>query len=52
MVPSAETVVFRIFYHCNKTGNGKLLLKEIKKSNLVAVLQQVDEEDDINKVLR
>lgn len=48
----AETVIFRIFYHCNKAGNGQLLLREIKRSNLVAALQQVDVEEDINKVLK
>lgn len=49
---AAETVIFRIFYHCNKAGNGQLLLREIKRSNLVAALQQVDVEEDINKVLK
>lgn len=48
----AETVVYRIFYHVNRAGNGRLQLREIKRSNLVAALQQVDEEEDINKVLR
>jgi serine/threonine-protein phosphatase 2A regulatory subunit B'' len=52
LVFSAETVVFRIFYHCNRAGNGQLQLREIKRSNLVAAFQQVDEEEDINKVLR
>ncbi|XP_024399888.1 serine/threonine protein phosphatase 2A regulatory subunit B''alpha isoform X2 [Physcomitrium patens] len=47
----AETVIFRIFYHCNKGGNGRLLLREIKRSHLFATLQQVDVEEDINKVL-
>lgn len=49
---AAETVIFRIFYHCNKAGNGQLQLREIKRSNLVAALQQVDVEEDINKVLK
>ncbi|XP_024359768.1 serine/threonine protein phosphatase 2A regulatory subunit B''alpha isoform X2 [Physcomitrium patens] len=48
----AETVIFRIFYHCNKAGNGRLLLREIKRSNLIAALHQVDEEEEINKVLK
>ncbi|KAG0586111.1 hypothetical protein KC19_2G065000 [Ceratodon purpureus] len=48
----AETVIFRIFYHCNKAGNGRLQLREIKRSNLLAALQQVDAEEDINKVLK
>lgn len=48
----AETVIYRIFYHVNRSGNGRLQLRELKRSDLVAVLQQVDEEVDINKVLR
>jgi serine/threonine-protein phosphatase 2A regulatory subunit B'' len=48
----AETVIYGIFYHCNKAGNGRLQLREIKRSNLVAALQQVDVEEDINKVLK
>ncbi|KAG0557304.1 hypothetical protein KC19_11G118600 [Ceratodon purpureus] len=47
----AETVIFRIFYHCNKAGNGQLQHREIRRSNLLAALQQVDAEEDINKVL-
>lgn len=49
---AAETVIYRIFYHVNRSGNGRLLLRELKRSNLIAALQQVDEEEDINKVLR
>jgi serine/threonine-protein phosphatase 2A regulatory subunit B'' len=48
----AETVIYRIFFYVNKAGNGQLQLREIKRSNLIAALQQVDEEEDINKVLR
>jgi serine/threonine-protein phosphatase 2A regulatory subunit B'' len=52
VISAAETVIYRIFYHCNKAGNGRLQLREIKRSNLVAALQQVDVEEDINKVLK
>ncbi|BBN11704.1 serine/threonine-protein phosphatase 2A regulatory subunit B'' [Marchantia polymorpha subsp. ruderalis] len=48
----AETVIYRIFYHINRSGNGRLQLRELKRSNLVTALQQVDEEEDINKVLK
>jgi serine/threonine-protein phosphatase 2A regulatory subunit B'' len=48
----AETVIYRIFFYVNKAGNGQLQLREIKRSNLIASLQLVDEEEDINKVLR
>lgn len=48
----AETVIYRIFHYINRSGNGRLTLRELKRGNLIAAMQQVDEEDDINKVLR
>lgn len=48
----AETVIYRIFYHVNRSGNGRLTLRELKRGNLIAAMQHADEEDDINKVLR
>ncbi|XWS76229.1 hypothetical protein CRYUN_Cryun01aG0157500 [Craigia yunnanensis] len=48
----AETVIYRIFYHINRSGNGRLTLRELKRGNLVAAMQHADEEEDINKVLR
>ncbi|GJM84804.1 hypothetical protein PR202_ga00510 [Eleusine coracana subsp. coracana] len=48
----AETVIYRIFYSINRSGNGHLTLRELKRGNLVSALQQLDEEEDINKVLR
>lgn len=45
-----ECVVERIYYTVNKADNGKLSLSEILKSNLVAVLRNLDEEPDINQV--
>ncbi|CAI0385184.1 unnamed protein product [Linum tenue] len=47
-----ETVIYRIFHYVNRSGTGRLTLKELKRSNLVAAMHQVDEEEDINKVLR
>lgn len=47
-----ECVVERIYYTVNKSDNGKLSLSEILKSNLVAVLRNLDEEPDINQVGR
>ncbi|KAJ0052784.1 hypothetical protein Pint_01702 [Pistacia integerrima] len=47
-----ETVIYRIFYHINRSGNGRLTLRELKHGNLIAAMQHVDEEEDINKVLR
>ncbi|CDY36971.1 BnaC09g17870D [Brassica napus] len=48
----AETVIYRIFYYINRSGTGCITLRELKRGNLVAAMQQVDEEDDINKVIR
>ncbi|KAK8444894.1 hypothetical protein SEVIR_9G222800v4 [Setaria viridis] len=48
----AETVIYRVFYSINRSGNGHLTLRELKRGNLIAALQQLDEEEDINKVLR
>ncbi|KAF8723083.1 hypothetical protein HU200_022234 [Digitaria exilis] len=48
----AETVIYRIFYSINRSGNGQLTLRELKRGNLISALQQLDEEEDINKVLR
>ncbi|XP_002528837.2 serine/threonine protein phosphatase 2A regulatory subunit B''beta isoform X1 [Ricinus communis] len=48
----AETVTYRIFYYVNRSGSGRLTLKELRHGNLIAAMQHVDEEEDINKVLR
>ncbi|KAF5752397.1 serine/threonine protein phosphatase 2A regulatory subunit B''beta-like [Tripterygium wilfordii] len=48
----AETVIYRIFYYVNRSGTGHLTLRELKRGNLIAAMQHVDEEEDINKVLR
>ncbi|CAA3005169.1 serine/threonine protein phosphatase 2A regulatory subunit B''beta-like [Olea europaea var. sylvestris] len=48
----AETVIYRIFYYVNRSGNGRLTLRELRRSNLIAAMQHADEEEDINKVLR
>ncbi|KAF8394257.1 hypothetical protein HHK36_020464 [Tetracentron sinense] len=48
----AETVIYRIFYYVNRSGNGRLTLRELKRGNLIAAMQHADEEEDINKILR
>ncbi|KAG0502129.1 hypothetical protein HPP92_002201 [Vanilla planifolia] len=48
----AETVVYRIFYYINRSGNGHLTQRELKRGNLISAMQHADEEEDINKVLR
>ena len=48
----AETVIYRIFYYVNRSGNGHLTLRDLKRGNLITAMQHADEEEDINKVLR
>ncbi|MED6147754.1 hypothetical protein PIB30_046680 [Stylosanthes scabra] len=48
----AETVIHRIFYYMNTSGNGRLTLRELRRGNLIDAMLHVDEEEDINKVLR
>ena len=47
----AETVVVRIYYTVNRAGNGRLTLREMKRSNLMNTMVLLDKEPDINKVL-
>ncbi|KAG6483943.1 hypothetical protein ZIOFF_060736 [Zingiber officinale] len=47
----SETVIYRIFYYMNRSGDGQLTLRELKRGNLIAAMQHADEEEDINKVL-
>ncbi|XP_022746800.1 serine/threonine protein phosphatase 2A regulatory subunit B''beta isoform X2 [Durio zibethinus] len=48
----AETVIYRIYYYMNRSGNGHLTLRELKRGNLIDAMLHADEEEDINKVLR
>ncbi|XP_028790290.1 probable serine/threonine protein phosphatase 2A regulatory subunit B''delta [Neltuma alba] len=48
----AETVIYRIYYYTNRSGNGHLTLRELKRGNIIDAMQHADEEEDINKVLR
>jgi Ca2+-binding EF-hand superfamily protein len=47
-----ETVIYRIFYTVNKEWNGRMTLRELKKSDLLSAFKQCEVEEDINKVLR
>lgn len=49
---AAETVIYRIFYHINRSSNSRITLRELKRGNLIAAMQHVDKEEDINKVLK
>ena len=45
-----ETVIERVFYDCDRKGDGRLLLQFFQRSNFVDVLRRLDEEDDINQI--
>lgn len=47
-----ETVSYRIFYVVNKSRNGRISLRELKRSDLIDALFELDAEQDINRVLR
>lgn len=44
--------MYRIFYAVNRKGDRRLSLRELKRSDLVEAMLQVDAEEDINKILR
>ena len=46
----AQTVIARIFYAVNASGNERLTLYELRQSNLLLMLSLLDSEDDINKL--
>jgi len=45
-----DTVIERIFYGLDVNDDWRITFREFKRSNFVQVLQQVDQEEDINKV--
>ena len=47
-----ETVTYRIFYRVNVAWNGRMTLRELRRGDLLEAMAHVDEEEDINKVLR
>jgi len=44
----AETVIIRIFYSINRSGNGRISFREFKNSNLVESLKLLEKEQDTN----
>ena len=48
----ARTVIARILYQVNTAWNGKISRRELRRSDLLEVCHQVDEEEDINLVFR
>lgn len=45
------TVISRIFYGINRSWNGKMVLPELRRSNFLAVLKNLEEEEDINQIV-
>ena len=45
-----ETVVYRTFHQVNLSDTGKISSREFRKSNLLDVLCELDEENDVNVV--
>lgn len=45
-----HTVIARIFYVLDRTWSGTVSLAELRKSNLLKVLQLLEEEEDINQI--
>jgi serine/threonine-protein phosphatase 2A regulatory subunit B'' len=48
----AVTVITRIFYSVDPTHSGRITSRQLRRSDLLEAFQQVDEEEDINKVTR
>lgn len=47
-----ETVGYRILYSLNKSRSGKISRRELKRSDLLSVLVELDGESDINRIHR
>lgn len=48
----AETVVYRLLYALNRSGSGRLALRDLRRGNtLLSALREVDASDDINTAL-
>ena len=51
-LPVLPILVTRIFYSVNRCHDGRITSRQIRRSDLIAAFQLVDEEEDINKVTR
>jgi len=45
-----QTVIARIYFCLNRSWTGKISLSELRRSNLLAVLQVLSQEEDINQI--
>ncbi|KFB53384.1 hypothetical protein ZHAS_00021697 [Anopheles sinensis] len=46
-----HTVIARIYYNVNRSWTGKITTTELRKSNLLDVIQLLEEEEDINQIM-
>ncbi|XP_037049893.1 serine/threonine-protein phosphatase 2A regulatory subunit B'' subunit alpha [Bradysia coprophila] len=46
-----HTVIARIFYTVNRSWSGRITIPELRRSNLLQVLQLLEEEEDINQIM-
>lgn len=46
-----HTVIARIFYAVNRSWSGKITMAELRRSDLLQVLQLLEEEEDINQIM-
>nr|CAH7713626.1 unnamed protein product [Callosobruchus chinensis] len=45
-----HTVIARIYYCVNRSWSGKISIPELRRSNLLSVIQLLEEEEDINQI--
>ncbi|KAJ3653215.1 hypothetical protein Zmor_012479 [Zophobas morio] len=45
-----HTVIARIYYCVNRSWSGKITIPELRRSNLLGVIQLLEEEEDINQI--
>lgn len=46
-----HTVIARIFYTVNRSWSGKITMAELRRSDILQVLQLLEEEEDINQIM-
>lgn len=45
-----HTVIARIFYCVNRSWSGRITIPELRRSNLLSIIQLLEEEEDINQI--
>lgn len=45
-----HTVIARIYYNVNRSWSGQITIPELRRSNLLQIIQTLEEEEDINQV--